>query len=79
MKKSVLRQRSRKSQEATERSPFKGHEASDFLGRQAKLNSVVKKKSVQEKLSSAVGSMKSIHRVKTGSRNNLTSLSGFNY
>lgn len=76
----MLRQRSRKSQEGTERSPSKGYEASDFLGRTpSKLNSVVKKKSVHEKLSSAVSSMKNIHRVKTGSRNNLTSLSGLHY
>ena len=79
-KKSVVRQRSRKSQEGTERSPLRGYEASDFLGRTpSKLHSVVKKKSVQEKLSSAVGSLKNIHRVKTGSRNNLTSLSGLHY
>lgn len=76
----MLKQRNRKSQEVTERSPFKSYEASDFLGKTpSKLNSVVKKKSVHEKLSSAVSSMKNIHRVKTGSRNNMTNLSGFNY
>lgn len=76
----MLKQRNRKSQEPTDRSPFKGYEASDFLGKNpSKLNSVVKKKSVHEKLSSAVSSMKNIHRVKTGSRNNMANLSGFNY
>lgn len=76
----MLRQRSRKSQEVTEKSPFRGYENSEFSGRTpSKLNSIVKKKSVHEKLSSAVSSMKNIHRVKTGQRGgNITNISGLN-
>lgn len=44
----------------------------------SKLSSVLKKKSVHEKLSTAVNSMKNIHRVKTGNRGNLTNISSLN-
>lgn len=36
----------------------------------------MKKKTSQDKLMATVNSMKSIHRVKTGQRNNITALSG---
>jgi serine/threonine protein kinase len=79
-RKGVQRQRARKSQELSEKSPFRTMEQSEFSGRTpSKLGSILKKRSVHEKLSSAVSSMKSLHRVKTGQRGNITNVSSLHY
>ena len=78
----LQRNRLRQSQETSERSLLaKGGDNSDFSGRTpSKLGSILKKKSVHEKMASGVSSMKNIHRIKTGSRANLLSnTSGYNY
>jgi hypothetical protein len=79
-RKAILRQKSRKSQSITDKSPFRAVEHS-ILSRQtsSKLSSIVKKKSLHEKLSSVVTSMKSLHKVKTGSKGNTSNLSGLNF